>query len=170
MRAMADHVTPGDPENIEARGARFYWGRLFPDFVRDNAGDRRNAMLNYGYAVMRAAVARGLVAAGLLPAVGLHHASALNPFNLADDIIEPFRPVVDRVVWHISDDGRTGAGELTVEHRRTLAGVLLEKVRFGKESVTALVATEMAAVSLVRAYETSSWRVFELPVIAHAGA
>lgn len=169
MRAMAERVEPGDPDNIEARAARHYWGRLFPDFVRRNGDDLRNAMLDYGYAVMRVAVARALVAAGLLPAIGLHHASALNPFNLADDVVEPFRPIVDRVVWRLADHGQAREGVLTLEHRRALAGVLLEPVRFGGDAVTALVATEMAAVSLVRAFEAAAAKILVLPEIETGG-
>lgn len=165
LRAMAGRVAPGDPENIEARAARHYWPRLFPDFVRENAADWRNAMLNYGYAVMRAAVARGLVAAGLLPALGLHHASTLNPFNLADDVLEPFRPIVDALVWRLADRGQARTGELTRAHRQSLAGVLLQPVRFGDERVTALVASEMAAVGLVRAMEAARALVLVLPEI-----
>jgi CRISPR-associated protein Cas1 len=170
LRAMAERVTPGDPENIEARAARYYWGRLFRDFVRENDRDRRNAMLNYGYSVMRGAVARGLVAAGLVPALGLHHANALNPFNLADDIIEPFRPIVDLLVWRNSDGGTTGDGDLTLEHRRMLAGVLLETVRFEKEQVTALVASEAAAMALVRALQSGSVAMLQLPEISALSA
>jgi CRISPR-associated protein Cas1 len=170
LRAMADRVTPGDVENTEARAARHYWSRLFAHFVRENTQDRRNAMLNYGYAVMRAAVARGLAAAGLLPAIGLHHASALNPFNLADDIIEPFRPVVDRLVWRLSDSGRTREGEMAITHRQALAGVLLEPVLLGRETVTALVASEMVASGLVRAMEGASARLLTLPEILAAPA
>lgn len=168
LRAMALRVAPGDPDNIEARAARHYWPRLFPDFVRENAADRRNAMLNYGYAVMRGAVARALVAAGLLPALGLHHASALNPFNLADDLLEPFRPIVDALVWRLADRGEGREGELTRAHRQTLAAVLLEPVRFGHESVTALVASEMAAVGLARAMAAARALVLVLPEIEGA--
>jgi len=163
---MAARVAPGDPDNIEARAARHYWPRLFPDFVRENAADWRNAMLNYGYAVMRGAVARGLVAAGLLPALGLHHASALNPFNLADDLLEPFRPMVDHLVWRLADRGQAREGDFTRAHRQGLAGVLLEPVRFGHESLTALVASEMAAGELVRAMEAASAKMLVLPEIA----
>jgi CRISPR-associated protein Cas1 len=165
LRAMSERVAPGDPDNVEARGARHYWSRLFARFVRDDGSDRRNAMLNYGYAVMRAAVARGLVAAGLLPALGLHHASALNPFNLADDLLEPFRPVVDRLVWRLSDSGMQREGEVTLEHRRSLAAVLLEPVGFERETVTALVATEMTAVALVRAFHGASAKLLSLPSV-----
>jgi CRISPR-associated protein Cas1 len=163
LAAMVRHVQPGDPTNIEARAARHYWGELFPDFTRSNESDLRNAMLNYGYAVLRAAVARGLTAAGLLPALGLHHASNLNPFNLADDVIEPFRPVVDQLVWRMSMQQQGSAGQLTVHHRQTLAGLLLQPVQLGADQVTCLAATEMVATSLVRALETASPAALLIP-------
>jgi CRISPR-associated protein Cas1 len=166
LLAMQTHVASDDPGNVEARAARFYWGRLFPNFIRDNAADLRNAMLNYGYAIARGSVARSLVAAGLLPAIGLHHASALNSFNLADDVIEPFRPFVDDLVWRLSDDGKTGTGSLTLAHRRALAGVLLEPAYFGTETVSLLVASEMVAAALVRALESGSARMLLMPALA----
>jgi len=111
--------------------------------------DRRNAMLNYAYAILRSALARALVAGGLLPAFGLHHASAANPFNLADDLIEPFRPLADRLVARLAPDRSTEA--LSVDDRRALAGVLLEDTVFRTETVTALAACERSAESLGRA-------------------
>src|SRR6185437_3963176 len=105
LREIARHVEPDDPGNVEARAARFYWGRLFNGFIRDDAGDRRNKLLNYGYAVVRAGVARALVASGFLPAFGLKHDGAANAFNLAGDLVEPFRPFVDVLAWRtFSDD------------------------------------------------------------------
>lgn len=94
ITAMAGLVGSGDVTNVEARAARAYWGQLFAKFRRDDGADKRNMLLNYGYAVVRAAVARGLVAAGLLPAFGIGHASGSNAFNLADDMVEPFRPLL----------------------------------------------------------------------------
>lgn len=161
--AMAERVTPGDPENIEARAARHYWPRLFPGFTRQNESDLRNAMLNYGYAIMRAAIARALVAAGLLPAIGLHHASALNQFNLADDVLEPFRPIVDATVWRLSEQGQTADGTLTIAHRRALAAVLLEPTRLAGATITALLATEQAAASLAQALDAKSAKILRLP-------
>lgn len=161
--AMAERVTPGDPENIEARAARHYWPRLFPGFTRQNESDLRNAMLNYGYAIMRAAIARALVAAGLLPAIGLHHASALNQFNLADDVLEPFRPIVDTTVWRLSEQGQTADGTLTIAHRRALAAVLLEPTRLAGATITALLATEQAAASLAQALDAKSAKILRLP-------
>jgi CRISPR-associated protein Cas1 len=82
LKEIARHVEPGDPGNVEARAARFYWGRLFAEFTRDDADDRRNKLLNYGYAVVRAGVARALVASGFMPALGVSHQGAANAFNL----------------------------------------------------------------------------------------
>ena len=161
--AMARLVGSGDPDNTEARAARSYWPRLFTDFIRDDASDKRNALLNYGYAIVRSAVARALVASGLLPAFGVNHASIANAFNLADDLIEPFRPYVDRAVWQITEQGRVRKGETTVEERRILASILTETTIFGRETVSLLVATEMAAESLVRAMEQSSAALLQLP-------
>lgn len=163
LLAMAGRVGSGDPDNTEARAARAYWPRLFTGFVREDAGDKRNALLNYGYAVVRSAVARALVAAGLLPAFGINHASATNAFNLADDLVEPFRPFVDRLVWKMSERGSVSAGETTVNERRALASALTEDARFGDETVSLLVASEGAAASLVRAMEANSAALLLLP-------
>jgi len=154
LKEIARHVEPGDPGNVEARAARFYWPRLFADFVRENGNDRRNKMLNYGYAVVRAGVARALTAAGFVPALGVFHQGAANAFNLADDLFEPFRPFVDLLVWRTSENGGGKDGELTVEHRRTMAGALLVDTRIGSDNVTLLVAAETSAQSLVRALES----------------
>lgn len=153
LKEIARHVEPGDPDNVEARAARFYWGRLFADYTRDDADDRRNKLLNYGYAVVRAGVARALVASGLIPAFGLAHDGAANAFNLADDLFEPFRPFVDRLAFKTSADCADRNGELTIEDRRAMAGALLIDAKTGDDSVTLLVAAEMAAQSLVRAFE-----------------
>ena len=163
LRAMVHLVGSGDPDNTEARAARAYWSKLFAGFVREDANDKRNALLNYGYAIVRSAVARALVATGLLPAFGVNHASKTNAFNLADDCVEPFRPFVDRAVWNMTDRGRSGTGETTVAERRILASVLTEAAMFGDESVTLLVASELAAASLVRAMEANSAAVLVLP-------
>lgn len=163
LTAMIQRVRRGDPDNVEARAARYYWGRLFDDFMRGDEGDLRNGMLDYGYAVMRAAVARAVVAVGLLPSIGLHHRSALNGFNLVDDLMEPFRPIVDLLVWRLSEGGRCRDGALTLGHRRALAAVLVETVRLGSARVTALVASEMAGASLARAIEGGGAAALDLP-------
>ncbi|MBX9830087.1 MAG: type II CRISPR-associated endonuclease Cas1 [Xanthobacteraceae bacterium] len=153
LKEIARHVEPGDPENVEARAARFYWGRLFAEYRRDDPSDRRNKLLNYGYAVVRAGVARALVASGLIPAFGLAHEGAANAFNLADDLVEPFRPFVDRLAHKTSGGGIGKDEDLTVEDRRTMAGALLIDAKVGSDSVTLLTAAEAAAQSLIRAFE-----------------
>lgn len=163
LRSMMHLVGSGDPDNVEARAARAYWPRLFIDFIRDDASDKRNGLLNYGYAVVRSAVARALVAAGLLPAFGVNHASITNAFNLADDMVEPFRPFVDRTVWTLTDRGRTCQGASTIDERRVLASLLSERTRFGAETVSLLVATELVAEGLVRAMELASAGLLLLP-------
>lgn len=160
LAAMAERVGSGDPDNIEAQAARTYWSALFSDFTRANEDDRRNALLNYGYAVMRAAIARACVASGLLPAFGLHHASKTNAFNLVDDLIEPFRPFVDRVAH---DHAPECGDALTVDDRRRMAAVLNDSAIIGRERMTVLAATEAVATSLVRAIEYGSAALLSTP-------
>jgi CRISP-associated protein Cas1 len=165
VAAIAKFVTSGDPDNTEARAARAYWSTLFDDFIRSDETDLRNAMLNYGYAIVRASLARALVASGLLPCFGIFHDSATNAFNLADDLFEPFRPLVDRKVFTLSANGTRKSGTLSLDDRRTLAGILHENVRLGDETVSTLIATERAAEALVRAMEGSSSALLELPCL-----
>lgn len=104
MQVWANEVRSGDPDNFEARAAAYYWRNLFPTlpiFVRGREGDPPNNLLNYGYAILRACVARGLVGSGLLPTLGIHHHNRYNAYCLADDIMEPYRPFVDDLVINI---------------------------------------------------------------------
>ncbi len=165
LREMARHVGSGDPVNVEARAAREYWSKLWDDFRREDDGDRRNKLLNYGYAVVRSGVARCLVATGLLPSIGVNHASVSNAFNLADDLVEPFRPFVDLLAWKTSDGGEPSRGDLSLDDRRALAGVLLQDAIVGGDRVTLLVAAERAAESLSRAIEHAFPDALELPSV-----
>lgn len=100
----AQEVKSGDSENHEARAAAYYWKRIFPDFLefrRERYGPPPNNLLNYGYAILRAIVARSLTASGLLPTLGIHHRNQYNAYCLADDIMEPYRPYVDKTVCNI---------------------------------------------------------------------
>ncbi|MCD8032623.1 MAG: type II CRISPR-associated endonuclease Cas1 [Bacteroides sp.] len=108
MLVWANNVRSGDPDNYEARAAAYYWKCLFPDlpgFTRDRDGIPPNNLLNYGYAILRAVMARSLVASGLLPTLGIHHHNRYNAYCLADDIMEPYRPFVDKLVIEILDSG-----------------------------------------------------------------
>lgn len=122
LSKFAKEVKSGDPTNREALAARHYWCQLFEkDFRRDINGQGINAMLNYGYAVLRAAIARATSASGLHPAFGFHHSNLENPFCLVDDLIEPFRPFVDLLVKRLV---LSGADVLDTHAKRLLAGIL----------------------------------------------
>lgn len=115
---LARKVRSGDPANIEAQAARRYWQALMgPDFRRDTDGEGANGLLNYGYTVLRATVARAICAAGLHPGLGLYHSNRGNAFALADDLMEPYRPFVDRAVVNLL---REGACNVTPEAKRAL--------------------------------------------------
>lgn len=148
LDVLVHRVGSGDPGNIEAQAARRYWAGLFGDgFTRDPARPGINALLNYGYAVVRAAAARALVAAGLYPALGLHHTNQANAFVLADDLMEPFRPLVDAQVYEI---WRNGSSEVTTSSKRTLAKLLVTDVATNDGHTILATALNTSAQSLSR--------------------
>ncbi|WP_300718644.1 type II CRISPR-associated endonuclease Cas1 [uncultured Desulfovibrio sp.] len=123
-------VGSGDPDNVEAVAARLYWARLFRHFRRDpDAQDRRNSLLNYAYALLRACTARELAARGFVPALGIHHRGQYNAFNLADDLMEAWRPAADLLVArHLDSMPEAGEGGLGPEDKRALLGLLHSQV------------------------------------------
>lgn len=150
---MAGRVRSGDPENLEARAAQRYWPRLFGTvFRRDRDADGVNALLNYGYAVIRAAVARAIVAAGLIPTLGVHHRNRSNPFCLADDLFEPYRPYVDwRVKLLVSDETSPHPDLSQKETRAALLSLFNETVQVEERRLPLLYAIQAGAASLCRA-------------------
>lgn len=132
LASLVPLVRSGDPDNIEAQCARAYWPMLFgPDFLRARDEPGVNACLNYGYAVARAACARALVGTGLAPALGIHHRNIYNPFALADDVMEPLRPMVDLHVFEMLRDHHSSedfASDLTPPIKRKLLEILLIKL------------------------------------------
>ena len=160
LKGMARRVRSGDPDNLEAQAARRYWPALLgQSFRRDQEGDPPNNLLNYGYMALRAAVARAIAGAGLHPSLGLHHHNRSNPFCLADDMLEPLRPLVDRRVRALCQAGRT---EIDKEAKRELLGVLTETVTLGDTAGPLLVALERLAASLVGCCQGRSNRL-EIP-------
>jgi CRISPR-associated protein Cas1 len=152
LRALARKVRSGDPKNVEAQAAKAYWRAWRPasasEFRRDpDAGEPLNAMLNYGYAVLRAAVARALVSSGLNPALGIHHANRSNAFCLADDLMEPLRPLVDSRVLRLHEKGER---ELSPPVKRELLSVLSETVAMDGTTGPLMVSLERFVASLVR--------------------
>ena len=150
LTALVGKVKSGDPENIEAQGARRYWGLLFGDtFRRDQNGDGLNGMLNYGYTVLRASTARAVIAAGLHPSIGLHHSHDNNAMRLVDDIMEPFRPVIDLNVWHLR---RNGECEVTPETKRALVRTLYDDMQTDAGATPVMVCLQKLATSLAQVY------------------
>jgi CRISPR-associated protein Cas1 len=151
---LARRVRSGDPENLEAQAARRYWPALMgPEFRRDRDAPGANALLNYGYAVMRATVARAVIAAGLHPTIGIHHANRGNAFALADDLIEPFRPLVDALVYAMR---ATGSEVLDPPLKRRFARLIALDLRVGGEASPVSVAATRLAQSLARAFQTGA--------------
>ncbi len=167
---MARRVRSGDPDNIEAQAAGVYWPEIFRmsgavqhPFRRrpgEAAAQPPNSMLDYGYASVRAAVARALVAAGLLPALGIRHRGRSNPFCLADDLMEPLRPAVDCRVRILAERGELGLGR---EAKAELLGVLTDEVECGSVSGPLLVSVSRCVASLVEALSTNDPSKLVLP-------
>ncbi|MBQ6770178.1 MAG: type II CRISPR-associated endonuclease Cas1 [Bacteroidales bacterium] len=154
MQAWANDVKSGDSENLEGRAAAYYWKSVFPEmerFVRDREGDAPNNLLNYGYAIVRAVVARALVASGLLPTFGIHHHNRYNAFCLADDIMEPYRPYVDELVIQILRSG-TDCSELTTDLKRQLLGLPVKEVVINGQRSPLMNAATQTTASLCKCF------------------
>jgi CRISPR-associated protein Cas1 len=150
LSALIRKVRSGDPENIEAQGARRYWSLLFGEgFRRDQQADGLNSMLNYGYTVLRAAMARAVVSAGLHPTMGLHHSNQGNAMRLVDDLMEPFRPVIDLKVWQLN---RQGEREVTPGSKRALVRTLYDDMPTNAGVTPVIVCTQRLATSLAQIF------------------
>jgi CRISPR-associated protein Cas1 len=150
LSALVRKVRSGDPDNIEAQGARRYWSLLFgDDFRRDQQAGELNGMLNYGYTVLRAATARAVVAAGLHPTMGLHHSNQGNPMRLVDDLMEPFRPMIDLKVWQLF---RRGESDVTPDTKRALVRTLYDDMQTCSGATPVLVCAQRLATSLAQIY------------------
>ncbi|WP_452218391.1 type II CRISPR-associated endonuclease Cas1 [Lacinutrix undariae] len=148
---LESKVTSGDTTNMEAVAASFYWKSFFQlDFKRERFGNYPNNFLNYGYAILRAATARALSGSGLLNTLGIHHKSKYNAFALADDIMEPYRPIVDEVVHTIM--AHYDEQELNTEIKSVLLNILTRTVYFKNEKSPLMVALQKTASSLQQCY------------------
>ncbi|MBE7734538.1 type II CRISPR-associated endonuclease Cas1 [Devosia faecipullorum] len=157
---LARKVRSGDPDNIEAQAARRYWKLLFgPNFNRDQDAPGINSLLNYGYTVLRATLSRAICAAGLHPTIGVFHANRANAFALADDLMEPYRPLVDQMVLDLVRGGET---EITSETKTMLAAITTLDLP-GPVGLSPLsVQTQRFVHSLARSFETGI-AALELP-------
>ena len=151
LERLSKQVKTGDSENHEAQAAQKYWRLLMGDeFRRNRDTEGANALLNYGYAIMRAMVARAIVGSGLHPSVGLHHRNQYNGLCLADDLMEPFRPWVDRIVYRIAQQQATLA--INKETKAILLQLLSQNVYLDKRSMPLMVASHYLVANLKQAF------------------
>ncbi len=162
FQLLARQVRSGDPDNIEAQAARRYWPLMFGDrFRRDpDGGEATNALLNYGYAILRAATARAVTGAGLHPSIGIHHRNQYNSLCLVDDLMEPFRPLVDATVVRLLAAGAKGVDK---NSKRQLAGITTLDMRTSEGTTPLSTCLQRLAVSLAQAYESGEARL-DLPL------
>jgi len=167
MQYWQDSVKSGDPDNYEARTAAFYWKTIFaefiPNFTRGRFEEPPNNLLNYGYAILRAITARSLVASGLLPTLGIHHHNKYNAYALADDIMEPYRPYVDKVVYDIcisesftQSETLTKELELTTELKAKLLIIPALDVFIDGEKSPLMIAMQRTTTSLFHCFAGNS--------------
>jgi CRISPR-associated protein Cas1 len=155
MRLWAREVRSGDPENYEARAAAYYWRNIFGSdskFLRDRFGEPPNNILNYAYAILRAITARALTGSGLLPTLGIHHRNQYNAYCLADDIMEPYRPMADALVKEILEDD-TPLMKLEPTVKRRLLELPVRDVEIGGQSSPLMVAMSRTTSSLAGCFE-----------------
>lgn len=154
MFVWAKEVKSDDKNNLEARAAAYYWKNLFPielEFTRDRYGMPPNNLLNYGYAILRAIVARSLVSSGLLPTVGIHHRNKYNAYCLADDVMEPFRPFVDEIVLEIIKNN-INYTEITKEVKLKLLSIPATDIYFNGERSPLIVGMHRTTSSLAKCF------------------
>lgn len=154
MIHWAKKVRSGDPDNYEGRAAAYYWGNLFPkmlEFKRDKDGEAPNQLLNYGYAILRAITARALAASSLLPTLGIHHSNKYNAYCLADDIMEPYRPYVDNIVYTIVRNGEDFY-ELSTSIKKQLLEIATVDVVIDDNKSPLMVGMQRTTASLAKCF------------------
>ena len=153
MIKWSDSVRSGDADNMEARAAVYYWKTIFPNdpyFIRDREDEGANALLNYGYAILRAVVARALVGAGMLPTLGIHHHNRYNAYCHADDIMEPYRPYVDKLVVEMLEDG--AEDKLNATNKVKLLNIPVIEVKINEKRSPLMIAVSQTVSSLVKCF------------------
>jgi len=158
LSTLFETVKSGDSGNHEAKAASFYWKRVFPEFLefrRERYGPPPNNLLNYGYAILRALVARSLVASGMLPTLGIHHHNQYNAYCLADDIMEPYRPYVDKIVYQIVRSNGNFL-EMTPNMKKELLSVPVMDVLIEDKKRPLMNAVQQTTASLAKCFEGTS--------------
>lgn len=161
LLTYAKDVKSGDSENHEAKAAAYYWKRIFPDYLdfrRERYGAPPNNLLNYGYAILRAVVARSLTVSGLLPTLGIHHRNQYNAYCLADDVMEPYRPFVDKVVCQIVR-GNGRYLEISPAIKKDLLSVPVIDVLIDGQKSPLINAVQRTTASLAKCFEGSARKI-----------
>ena len=160
MLKWAKDVRSGDTENMEARAAAFYWRNMFEKdaFIRDPQGLPPNNLLNYGYSIVRAMMARALVGAGLLPTLGIHHHSRYDAYCLADDIMEPYRPFVDMKVLEMWKNGGI-TSDISSDQKRELLGITTMDVSISGHRSPMMLAIQTTAQSVQKCYSGEARKI-----------
>lgn len=155
LMVLVPQIQSGDPDNIEGRAASVYWKLLFEEhnFTRNRFGEMPNAQLNYGYAILRALVARALVGSGLLPTLGIHHSNKYNAYCLADDIMEPYRPFVDWIVFSMLKNDEINDDEITREQKVKLLSIASVDISIDGKKSPLMVGLPRSTNSLVECYD-----------------
>lgn len=158
LRFAQTEVKSGDSGNIEGQAAAYYWKSIFSNdvfFTRHREGDAPNNLLNYGYAILRAVIARALVGSGLFLTVGIHHRNKYNPYCLADDIMEPYRPFVDQLVYVLMKR-YTDIEELTTDIKKDLLKIPTLDVQINGETSPLMIAAGRTSASIIQYFEGST--------------
>lgn len=160
MLKWAKDVRSGDTENMEARAAAFYWRNMFEKdaFIRDPQGLPPNNLLNYGYSIVRAMMARALVGAGLLPTLGIHHHSRYDAYCLADDIMEPYRPFVDMKVLEMWKNGGI-TSDISSDQKRELLGITTMDVNISGHRSPMMLAIQTTAQSVQKCFSGEARKI-----------
>ncbi len=162
IKKLISNVLSGDSSNQEAQGAKYYWKVLYneeePYFFRERYGDYPNNLLNYGYAILRAVVARGLVSSGLLPTLGIFHRNKYNAYCLADDIMEPYRPFVDHLVKIIMTD-LPEERDLSKEIKRRLLEIPAMDIKIDGQKSPLMVGLQRTTASLSACFEGKTKKI-----------
>ncbi len=159
---ISKQVQSGDAKNAEAYAANLYWKYLWSNFNRNDESDIRNSALNYGYAIIRGAMARAVVGVGMLPCFGIHHANKLNSFNLVDDLMEPFRPFIDNKVAMMNLDN---IKELNTDIKQQLVAVLTQNSIINGEEISLLYGCEIEAASVAKCIKNKAVGDLKIPVL-----
>jgi CRISPR-associated protein Cas1 len=159
LKSIAKSVKSGDPDNREGFAARLYWMEMFgKEFIRDRYGDPPNPFLNYGYILLRSAVARALAGSGLLATLGIHHRNRYNAFCLADDVMEPYRPYVDEIVFGMNEECPE-TFMLEKEHKAGLLQLMTADVKIGENRRPLMVALSLTTASLARCFSGENRKI-----------